>query len=109
MLHVYLNSKYGPTSANMFVSKNAEGQFLRAKLHTVILHKLQQFNVLLIWFINQRALYNHELSVMRHRRWHWCWQHWCLCTPPPGTGLDKETSYLVYMCTYIPHICTLNI
>ena len=40
----------------------------------------------------------------------WC-QHWHqhLCTPPPGTGLDIETSYLVHICTYIPHICTSNI
>ena len=37
-------------------------------------------------------------------------RHWChLCTPPPGTGLDIETSYLVYICTYIPHMCTSNI
>ena len=25
-----------------------------------------------------------------------------LCTPLPGTGLDIETSYLVYICTYVP-------
>ena len=24
------------------------------------------------------------------------------CTPPPGTGLDIEISYLVYICTYSP-------
>ena len=42
-----------------------------------------------------------------HRHWR---RHWChLCTPPPGTGLNKETLYLVYMCTYISHICTSNI
>ena len=43
---------------------------------------------------------------------HWCWHHWhwhLLCTPHPGIGLDIETSYLVYTCTYVPHICTLNI
>ena len=28
-----------------------------------------------------------------------------LCTPPPGTGLDIETLYLVHVCTYVPHIC----
>ena len=62
-----------------------------------------------IWFINQRALYNHALpigviGVILH-------QHWChhLCTPPPGTWLDIEASYLVYLCTYVPHICTSNI
>ena len=62
----------------------------------------------LIWFINQRALYNHALSIIHHRHWHQCWHHH-LCTFPPGTGLDKETSYLVYICTYVPHICTSNI
>ena len=66
----------------------------------------------LIWFINQRALYNHALSVMRHRH-HWCWRHhhrcWHLCTPLLATGLDIQTSYLVHICTYAPHICTSNI
>ena len=36
-----------------------------------------------------------------------CHQHWNrrhhLCTPPPTTGLDIETSYLEYLCTYVPH------
>ena len=32
-----------------------------------------------------------------------------LCTLPPGTWLDIETSYLVYICTYVPHVCTSNI
>ena len=57
----------------------------------------------LIWFFNQRAFFNHALSIVGlgigiilHCR--------CLCTPPPGTGLDIETSYLVYMCTYVPHV-----
>ena len=51
----------------------------------------------LIWFINQRALYNHALSVaiVLHRHRH-------LCTPPPGTWLDIETSYLVHICTCVP-------
>ena len=34
-----------------------------------------------------------ESCFVRH--WHWCW-HWHhhhLYTPPPGTGLDIETSY----------------
>ena len=63
-----------------------------------------------IWFINQRALYNHALSVVIgiiigvHR-----WHHHHLCKPPPGTGLDRETSYLEYTCTYAPHVCTSNI
>ena len=57
----------------------------------------------LIWFINQRALYNHTLSIM-HRRWH------ChLCTTPPGTGLDIEALYFVYICTYTLHVCTSDI
>ena len=65
----------------------------------------------LIWFINQRALYNHALSVIvigviLHRHQH---QHHLLCTPPPGTWLDIEASYLVPICTYIPHICSPNI
>ena len=69
------------------------------------------FSFWLIWFINQRALCNHELSIMHHHHWcQHCW-HWHrhLCTPPSGTGLDIETSYLVHICTYIPHICSLNI
>ena len=42
------------------------------------------------------------------------WRHWHhhrhrLCTPPPGTGLDIETSHLVHTCTYVCHICTSNI
>ena len=56
-------------------------------------------NFWLIWFINQRALYNHALSVVRprwrcrrlHRRWH----H--LCTPFLATGSNIETSYLIYI------------
>ena len=32
-----------------------------------------------------------------------------ICTPPPGTGLDVETSYFVNICTYMPHICMSNI
>ena len=65
----------------------------------------------LISFINQRALYNHALSIIiigivlcQHQRW-----HWHLCPPPPGTWLDIETSYLVHICTHVPHICTSNI
>ena len=63
----------------------------------------------LIWFINQRALYNHALSiiiigVVLHQH-----HHCHLCTPPPGPWLDIETSYLVHICTYVPHICTSNI
>ena len=59
----------------------------------------------LIWFINQRALYNHALSiivigVILHQ--HWCWHH-CLYTPPPGTWLDIETSYLVHMSPIYAH------
>ena len=34
-----------------------------------------------------------------------CWhRHWHLCTPPPGTGLDIETSYLVHICPPFMHI-----
>ena len=51
------------------------------------------------WFINQRALYNHALSIVRHRRW--C--HWCsLCRHLIATGLNRETSYFVYICTNAP-------
>ena len=65
----------------------------------------------LIWFINQRALYNYALSivvigVVLCQCWH---QHCCPCTPSPDTWLDIETLYLVYICTYVPHICTSNI
>ena len=52
----------------------------------------------LIWFINQRASYNHELSIVHHH----CHSHFHLCTPPFGTRLDIETSYLVYICMYAP-------
>ena len=56
-----------------------------------------------------------QSCIVRHRccNWHWC--HWrChLCTPPPGTRLDVETSYLVYIIIYAPppppHVCTSNI
>ena len=41
--------------------------------------------------------------IILHRCQHQCWhQHWHLCTPPPGTGLDIETSYLVHTCKYAP-------
>ena len=36
-------------------------------------------------------------------RRHWHWRH-CLCTPSPATGLDIETSYLVYICPPCMHI-----
>ena len=65
----------------------------------------------LIWFINQRALCNHALSIVIVGIV-LCWHqhHHCrLCTPPPGTWLDIETSDLVHICTYVPHICTSNI
>ena len=45
----------------------------------------------------------------------WCLEcivvqhHHCLCTPPPGTWLEIKNSYLVYLCTYVPHMCTSNI
>ena len=44
-------------------------------------------------------------TIMLVRRWHWHWHCCHLCTPPPGTGLDIETSYLVYICTFVPNIC----
>ena len=47
-------------------------------------------------------------SCFVHHHWHrHHWRH--LCTPPPVIGLDIETSYLLCIYTYIPHICTLNI
>ena len=42
-----------------------------------------------------------QSCFVRRRRRHW--YHRCLCTPPLATGLDIETSYLVYICTYAPH------
>ena len=61
----------------------------------------------LICFINQRALYNHALSVVRRRCWCRHWHHWCLCTPLTATGLNIETSYSVHLCTYVPiYMCT---
>ena len=67
-------------------------------------------NFWLIWFINQRASYNHALCVGILCQ---CWcQHWhwyCLCIPLLATGLNIKTSYLVHICTYVPHICTSNI
>ena len=50
----------------------------------------------LIWFINQRALRNHVLSVMHHCYWHCCHPVSSVHTSP-GTGLDIETSYLVHI------------
>ena len=40
-----------------------------------------------------------QSCIVSHHRWCRCrhWHH--LCTPPPGTGLDIETSYLVFICT----------
>ena len=38
-----------------------------------------------------------QSCLVHHRLWR---QH--LCTPPPGTWLDTETSYLVYICTHAP-------
>ena len=58
----------------------------------------------LIWFINQRAFYNHCVCHRHH------WHHpCCLFTSPPGAGLDIETLYLPYICKYVPQICTSNI
>ena len=53
-------------------------------------------------FSTKEPLYNHALSVVVVGViLCWC-QHCRLCTPPPGTWLDIETSYLVHMCTYVP-------
>ena len=52
----------------------------------------------------QTSLRNHDLSVM-----HSCWCHRHLCTALLATGFKIETSYLVWICTYAPNICTLNI
>ena len=45
-----------------------------------------------------------QLSIV-DCHWHG-WHHMCA---PLGTGLDAETSYLVYICTYISHVHTSNI
>ena len=71
---------------------------------TFVCMNSQWLSFWLIWFINQRALYSHALSVMRrHPASVSCW-HWHLCTPPPGTGLDIETSYLVHIYPPYMHI-----
>ena len=45
----------------------------------------------LVRFINQRALYNHALSVvMQHRRWR------CLCTPPPDMHTYPPYTHIKY-------------
>ena len=44
------------------------------------------------------TIMNCPSCVILHH-WHQCHR---LCIPPPGTGLDIETSYLVYICTYVP-------
>ena len=65
----------------------------------------------LIWFINQRALYSHALSMVIIgiiMCWHWH-RHRHLCTPPPGTWLDIETSYLIHICAPHMHIKYLMI
>ena len=62
----------------------------------IVLH----FTFWLIWFISQRALYNHaSCVVVLRRRWHQCWH----LTPPLATGLNIEALYLVYLCIYVPH------
>ena len=43
-----------------------------------------------------------------HSCWHRC-LHRHLCTPLLATGLNIQTSYLVHICTYAPHVCTSNI
>ena len=43
----------------------------------------------LIWLINQRAAYNHALSVVHRRRRHLR----CMCAALLATALDIETSY----------------
>ena len=52
----------------------------------------------LIWFINQRALYSHALSIVVGV----IGIIIIIFAPPPGTGLDIKTSYLVHTCTYTP-------
>ena len=47
------------------------------------------------WFIQ---------SCFVHRCGRQCQHH--LCTALLATGSDTETSYLVHICTYAPHICT---
>ena len=51
--------------------------------------------------LNQRALYNHALSVVRRRRWH---RRRHLCTPLLATGSHTETSYLIRICPQYMHI-----
>ena len=53
-----------------------------------------------------KSLTHASCGVVILCRWH---QHWHLCTPPHGTGLDIEASYLVHTCTYVPHMFTSNI
>ena len=62
----------------------------------------------LIWFINQRALYNHALSIVRRPACHH-WHRHHLYTPLVATDLNIQILYLVHMCTYVPDICTSNI
>ena len=59
---------------------------------------LFMLNFWLIWFINHRALYNNASCIIVMCR---CWHRTCAHLPF-GTGLDIETSYLVYICT---HLC----
>ena len=60
------------------------------------------FQFWLIWFINQRALYNHALSVVVIGVS--IVVVIVICAHPPGTWLDIETSYLVHTCTCVPPI-----
>ena len=102
------------TVCSIVLSITLLGDCLDALYHivTFIICRICWFHVLLAYLVYQPKSLIQSCFVRR------CWHCWCrchhhhhLCTPPPGTGLNIETSYLVHIiiCTYVPHICTSNI
>ena len=47
--------------------------------------------------------------VVHHPHWHCPTLALSSVHTSPGTWLDIETSYLVYICTYVPHMCISDI
>ena len=73
----------------------------RYMLQSIVARIFNVYNFLSVRFGSFGLCTKEPRTIMNYWRHH-------LCTPPPATGLDIETSYLVSMCTYFPHICTSN-
>ena len=68
---------------------------LMTQMHTYTTHIYGEGSFWLIWFINQRALCNHTLSIVLHHGQCQCQHRHCLCTVLLATWLGTETSYLL--------------